>query len=199
MFAYIDGFLDYAEGDVAVLDVNGVGYNIIISSRTFSMLPSIGEKVKLYTYTAVREDAFLLYGFLSRSELNLFKMLITVNGIGPQGGLSILSEFTPEELQFAIISQDAKTISKAPGIGIKTAERLIVDLKNKVDMVVCDAASSVKALSKAVSESEEYRDAIEGLMALGYSGTDATRAVNSVGDIEGMTASKIVRAALKKM
>ena len=199
MFAYIDGFLDYAEGDVAVLDVNGVGYNIIISSRTFSMLPSIGEKVKLYTYTAVREDAFLLYGFLSRSELNLFKMLITVNGIGPKGGLSILSEFTPEELQFAIISQDAKTISKAPGIGIKTAERLIVDLKNKVDMVVGDAASSVKALSKAVSESEEYRDAIEGLMALGYSGTDATRAVNSVGDIEGMTASKIVRAALKKM
>ncbi|MCR5256099.1 MAG: Holliday junction branch migration protein RuvA [Acetatifactor sp.] len=199
MFAYIDGILDFAEDDLAVLDVNGVGYNIIISSRTLSLLPGCGERVKLYTYTAVREDAFLLYGFLSRAELNLFKMLITVNGIGPKGGLSILSAFDPEELKFAILSQDAKTISKAPGIGLKTAERLIVDLKNKVDMVFYDGSSSAKALKAPTKESEEYRDAIEGLMALGYSGTDATRAVNSLGDIEGLTAAKIVRAALKKM
>ena len=134
MIAFVRGEIENISEDHAVIDVGGIGYNVRISPGTAGRLPGIGKEVKLYTYTCVREDAFWLYGFLSRDELELFKLLITVNGIGPKGGLAILSVLSADDLRFAIISGDAKAIARAPGIGAKTAGRVILDLKDKISI-----------------------------------------------------------------
>ena len=126
MIAYVKGTLEDRSEDNAVVDVGGIGYNIRISADTAARLPGIGEKVKLYTYTSVREDAVQLFGFLSRDDLEIFRKCITVSGIGPKGGLAILSVLDADSLRFAIMSGDAKAITKAPGIGTRTAERLIL-------------------------------------------------------------------------
>ena len=132
MIGFVHGILEELTKDCAVLDVNGFGINVNISTSTASFLPPLGEEVKLYTYTCVREDSFSLYGFSSKDELELFKKLITVNGIGPRGGLSLLSAVSADDLRFAILSGDVKLISSAPGIGKKTAERVVLDLKDKL-------------------------------------------------------------------
>ena len=132
MIAYLNGTVESLESDNVVIDVNGIGYNVMISGSTADKMPGIGSTVKIYTYTCVREDAFNLFGFLSRDELNFFKMLISVSGIGPKGGLAILSVMTPDDLRFAILAGDAKAISRAPGIGKKTAERLVLELHDKI-------------------------------------------------------------------
>ena len=132
MIAFVQGEIADITEDTVVLSVNGFGINVHISGRVAAELPGIGEKVKLHTYTLVREDAFLLYGFLHKNDLELFKKCITVNGIGPKGALAILSTMDADALRYAILSKDAKAIAKAPGIGQKTAERLILDLKDKV-------------------------------------------------------------------
>ena len=134
MIAFVRGIIEEITEDIVILDTGGIGYNINISGQTAASLPGIGREVKLYTYTCVREDAFLLYGFMRRDELQIFKKLITVNGIGPKGGLAILSVMSADDLRFAIISGDAKAIAKAPGIGAKTAGRVILDLKDKISM-----------------------------------------------------------------
>ena len=120
--------------DNLVLEAGQIGYNIKISARTANALEGIGTSVKIYTYTLVREDTFGLYGFLTRDDLEIFKKLITVNGIGPKGGLAILSVMSADELIFAIAAGDAKAISKAPGVGARTAERVILDLKGKISL-----------------------------------------------------------------
>ena len=136
MFAYVNGFLEDATVDNAVIDVNGFGINVRISADTASRLPGIGEEVRLYTYTYVKEDAFLLYGFLSRSDLEMFKLCITVSGIGPKGALAILSVMDADSLRFAIMSGDAKAISRAPGVGARTAQRLILELKDSSPLMI---------------------------------------------------------------
>lgn len=133
MFAYVNGFLEDATVDNAVIDVNGFGINVRISADTASRLPGIGEEVRLYTYTYVKEDAFLLYGFLSRSDLEMFKLCITVSGIGPKGALAILSVMDADSLRFAIMSGDAKAIS-GPREWDRTAQRLILELKDKISI-----------------------------------------------------------------
>ena len=125
MIAYVKGIVEDITEDNAVVDVGGMGYNIRISADTAARLPGIGETVKLYTYTSVREDAIQLFGFLSKNDLDIFRKCITVSGIGPKGGLAILSVLDADSLRFAILSGDVKAITKAPGIGSKTAERLI--------------------------------------------------------------------------
>mgnify|MGYP002512201537 FL=1 len=134
MIAYVNGIIDDITDENTVIDVGGVGYNVKISADTAARLPGIGEPVKLYTYTSVKEDSFQLFGFLSRNDLELFRKCITVNGIGPKGALAILSVLDADSLRFAIMSGDAKAISKAPGIGARTAERLILELKDKIRM-----------------------------------------------------------------
>ena len=128
MIAYVNGVVDIISEDNVVLDVGGIGYNIKISASTAEKLPGAGKQVKLYTYTSVREDAIQLFGFLSRNDLDIFKKCISVSGIGPKGALAILSVLDADSLRFAILTGDAKAISKAPGIGAKTAERLILEL-----------------------------------------------------------------------
>lgn len=196
MYAYFKGKIAAKELDLAVLEVNGIGYNIRISADTSSLLPAVGEEVKLYTYTSVREDAIALYGFLTKDDLDMFKLLIGVNGIGPKGGQSILSVMTPDDLRFAIVSGDAKMIAKAPGIGAKTAQRIILDMKDKVSLEdTLHSAGEETRVDPSVSDS--VREAVEALTALGYGMTEAARAVKEVKDAEQMTVEEILKASLK--
>lgn len=202
MIAYVNGIVEDIAEDNAVIDVGGIGYNVKISADTASRLPGIGEPVKLYTYTCVREDAFQLYGFLSRGDLEIFKKLITVNGIGPKGGLSILSVMAGDDLRYAIMSGDVKAISKAPGIGAKTAQRVILDLKDKIaidDALIDREIASTAAGGGLSGDTPQKREAIEALVSLGYGQTESAKAVNSIEGIENMDSGAVLKAALKKM
>ncbi len=202
MIAYVNGIIDLIEEDNAVIDVGGIGCNVKISADTASRLPGVGEPVKLYTYTCVREDAFQLYGFLSREELEIFKKLITVNGIGPKGGLAILSVMDVDDLRFAIMSGDVKAISRAPGIGAKTAQRVILDLKDKisVDDALINREIAVTAAGNILkADTPQKQEAVEALVALGYGQAESVKAVNAIEGIEEMDSGAVLKAALKKL
>ncbi len=201
MIAYVDGIVENVEPDNVVVDVGGMGFNVKISEATAQRLPGCGMPVKLYTYTCVREDAFQLYGFLSRDELRVFKLCLTVSGIGPKGGLALLSALDADSLRLAIMSGDVKAISRAPGIGKRTAERLVLELKGKISMEELSADRQMAELGgKAVAaDSPQKREAIEALTALGYGQADAMRAVSSIEGIENMDSGAVLKAALKKM
>lgn len=202
MIGFVNGIVEYIEEGTVVLDVHGFGINVHISADTISKLPPIGDTVKLYTYTCVREDAFLLYGFLSRNELEIFKKCITVNGIGPKGALSLLSAMDANTLRLAILNEDKKLISKAPGIGARTAERLILELKDKLkyddELISMEIAGSA-SISLTSNDNEQKREAIEALVSLGYGQTESAKAVNSIENIDSMDSSAILKAALKKI
>ena len=203
MIAYVNGILENLEEGNAVIDVGGVGINVGISGSTMDRMPGIGEAVKLYTYTNVREDTFSLFGFLSRDELALFKMLITVSGIGPKAGLSILSVMTPDDLRFAIMSGDSRTIAKAPGVGKKTAERITLELRDKIKVTEDDMVSSGVTVSDDLTgDVASARDeAVAALVALGYNSTDAMKAVRKVlksGEGASADTEVLLRLALKE-
>ena len=205
MIAYVNGILESIEEGLAIVDVGGVGMNVFISGSTMDRMPGIGEAVKLYTYTSVKEDSFTLYGFLSRDELSLFKMLISVNGIGPKGGLSILSVMTPDDLRFAIMAGDAGTISKAPGVGKKTAERITLELRDKIKATEDDMlrSSSAVTLDDLTGEASSARDeAVAALVALGYNSSDAMKAVRKVlaeNDSASDDTEMLLKLALKEI
>ena len=203
MIGFVRGIVDTITEDCAILDVNGVGYNVHISSDTVSKLPGIGEEVKLYTYTSVREDAIWLYGFLTRKDLEIFKKCITVSGMGPKGALSILSVMDADSLRYAISTGDKKAISKAPGVGPKMAERLILELKDKVDfddaLIDREIGATTAGNNAFAIDSPEKKEAVEALVALGYGQTESLKAVNSIQGIEAMDSGAILKAALKKM
>lgn len=201
MIAYVKGIVADISEDNVIVDVGGIGYNVKISASTASLLPGIGEEVKMHTYTLVREDAFSLYGFLTRDDLEIFKKCITVNGIGPKGALAILSVMDADSLRFAIMSGDAKAIAKAPGIGGKTAERLILDLKDKISLeeTLFSKEAAVYAGAKAVSESPACSEAIEALVALGYGQAQAVKAVKSVEGRDAMDTGELLKVALKNL
>ncbi|WP_035766022.1 Holliday junction branch migration protein RuvA [Butyrivibrio sp. NC2002] len=181
MIAFVNGILDMTDGQSCVIDVQGVGYNVNISGYTADRLPGIGEIVKLYTYLSVREDAMSLYGFLSRDELDFFKMLISVSGIGPKVGQAILSVMTPDDLRFAILAGDSKSISKAPGVGKKTAERLVLELHDKISAEdITGADFGGDGLSGSSEKEGAQSEALEALVALGYSASEASKAVRKV-------------------
>lgn len=153
------------EEENIVIEVNGIGYNVRIPAGMAGRLPQIGEVVKLYTYTSVREDAIGLYGFLSRDDLNMYRQLITVSGIGPKGGLSVLSAMSADELRMAVISQDAKAIAKAPGVGTKTAQRIILELKDKIsleDTAMMREVNQVPQDSMLTGKSQAQTEAVGG-------------------------------------
>ena len=200
MIAYVNGIVEDIAPDNVVVDVGGVGMNVKISADTAARLPGVGEQVKLYTYTSVREDAFWLYGFLSRNDLEIFKKCITVSGIGPKGALSILSVLDADSLRFAIMTGDAKSIDKAPGVGTKTAERLILELKGKLEiddaLIGREAAAYQKSL-QPVGDSLKKQEAVEALVSLGYGQAEAAKAVNAIPDLEEMETGAVLKAALK--
>jgi len=203
MIAYLKGEIVYVTEDNLVLDVNQVGYNVKISSSVANALPGVGNIVKIYTYTLVKEDAFQLYGFLTKDDLEIFKKVITVNGIGPKGALAILSIMSADDLRFAIIAGDAKAISKAPGIGAKTAERLILDLRDKVSVDEAFDLAFQNSNKTDVSGNDLTghikNDAVEALVALGYSASDALQAVKKVDISEDMDTEQLLKQALKQM
>lgn len=203
MYAYLKGTLEEIAEDAVVVEVGNIGYNVRVSATTTQGLPGIGSEVKIYTYTLVREDAFTLYGFLTKDDLEIFKKLITVNGIGPKGGLAILSVMNADALRFAIMAGDAKSIAKAPGVGNKTAERVILDLRDKISLedTLLGLGEPVVTANAAGGGADNVmkREAIEALVALGYSASDATNAVKRVEVDENSTVEVILKAALKFM
>lgn len=201
MYAYLNGILVDIEEDNCIIDVNDIGYNVQISGQTMTRLPGIGERVKLFTYTNVKEDALQLYGFLSKADLGMFKKCITVSGIGPKGALGLLSAMNADDLRFAIISQDVKAISKAPGIGKRTAERLILELKDKlaIDDTMINKEISAYQGGAIMIDDAQKKEAVEALVALGYGQTESLKAVNAVPDAENMDAGALLKAALKKL
>lgn len=200
MISYIKGPLVEIEGDIIVVEAGCVGYNIRVPLSLLDGLPDIGSEVRIYTYLQVREDAMSLYGFLNRQDLKMFRLLLGVNGIGPKGALGLLSAMSPDDLRLAIISGDAKAISKAPGIGSKTAQRLILDLKDRIP--------AEQIVSMIEQKSEEHgtgrggavgKEAVDALVALGYSAMEATKAVRQVEILDGMTVEQVLKASLKYM
>ena len=202
MIGYIRGILEEADEQSVIIDNHGIGYRIFVPSSAFSGALPIGKEVKIYTYLSVKEDAMQLYGFLTRDDLRMFRMLLGVNGIGPKAGLGILSALTADELRFAVLADDAASIAKAPGIGKKTAQKLILELKDKLnleDAFEQKLANQAAGDISAADTGSQVQEAVQALTALGYPGTDALRAVKKVEGAESMTVEEILKAALKKM
>ncbi len=200
MISYVRGELAAVEPQKAVVDVGGVGYGVYMSQQALSLLPQPGNEVKLFTYLNVKEDAMQLFGFLTKDDLEIFKLVIGVSGIGPKGGLNILSCMSPDELRFAIMSGDAKAISAAPGIGKKTAEKLILELRDKVDIAdMLESAvhgGSSEDLRAAEAESGMQAEAVQALVALGYGNAESLRAVRKTSP-DCQTVEDILKEALK--
>ncbi len=201
MYAYFIGSVAEVNADSCVLEVNNIGYNIMIPASTAEKI-SVGDTdVKLYTYTSVRENAIELIGFISKDDLKLFSELITVSGIGPKAALSLLSYTDADSIRIAIVTGDVKTLSKAPGLGKKSAERIIVDLKNKYDSTTIIRSSSGAGGSVDIVNNNdltpEMTEAIDALSALGFKEADARRAVMMADVGDDASVDDYIAAALK--
>lgn len=201
MYSYIKGELAEVNTDHIVIDVGGIGYMIYIPAQSLNYLPGIGEILKVHTYLYMREDAMILYGFLTKDDLEMFKLLITVSGIGPKGGLAVLSTLSSDDLRFAVLSGDSKAISKAPGIGSKTAQRVIIDLKDKLSLEDAFEKKLEHENEKinVSSNSQVKNDAVMALNALGYSSAESLKAVSKVEMTDDMDVEDVLKAALKHM
>ena len=202
MYSYIKGELAEVNTDHIVVETGGIGYMVYVPAQSLEYLPSIGDDIKIYTYLYIREDAMILYGFLTKDDLEVFKLLITVSGIGPKGGLSILSTLSSDDLRFAILSGDSKAISKAPGIGSKTDQRVIIDLKDKMSLEEAfekKIENTENSLKIPEGHNAVKNDAVLALNALGYSSTESLKAVSKVEITEGMDVEEVLKLALKHM
>jgi Holliday junction DNA helicase RuvA len=200
MYSYIKGVLAELEEDAIVVETGGIGYHIYTTGQTFSRLPSLGDEVKIYTYLYIREDAMLLYGFCSKDELRVFKLLLGVSGIGPKGALAILSVMTTDDLRFAVLGDDAKTIAKAPGVGVKTAQRLILELRDKLSIEDAFEEKLSQAEDTARDRAKGAKnEAVQALVALGYSSSEALKALGGIEITEETDVEDILKAALKNM
>lgn len=196
MIGFVEGIIEYIDVDKIVVNNNGVGYNVFMPASQIDTL-NVDETVRVFTYLNVREDAMQLFGFLTRDDLEVFKLLITVNGIGPKGGLAVLSTITTDDLRVAVISEDAKAISKAPGIGAKTAQKVIIELKDKLNLE--DVLETKSDVNFQVNDNNSMSEAVMALVALGYSQADAYRAVKSIDNIEELDVENVIKMALKKI
>ncbi len=199
MISYIKGTLERRGENDIIVETGGIGYRIFVSPATLAKLPQTGETVQIFTYVSVKENGMSLYGFAAREEQEMFEKLLLVSGVGPKGALGFLSVLKPSEIVMAILSDDVKTLSKAPGIGRKTAQRVILDLKDKFKTE--DAVSSFEGaadIAESFVGGDAKFEAIDAMTALGYSRSEAAQAVNAVA-AEGMTTEDILKAALKRM
>ena len=195
MFYYINGTVSVLEENLAVLDCGGVGYACYTTAYTLSQL-QLGKQQKLYTYCNIREDAFDIFGFYTKEELNCFNRLLSVSGVGPKAALAILSSITPDQLTLAVMTGDEKTLTLAQGVGKKMAQRIILELKDKMGMQLSDhhSISGVTAISVGSKTSE----ATAALASLGYSNSEIGLALKNI-DVENMPLEEIVRTALRSM
>lgn len=205
MFYYIHGNLTHLAPGFAVLDVGGVGYRLTISGTTYNAMPPRSSAnpptVRLYTYLAVREDDLELFGFATQEELSSFKMLISVSGVGPKAAMSVLSFLTPEKFALAVCTDDRKTISKANGIGPKTAARIILELKDRMlkeNGGELPSAGGTLPIPEASGGRGKLGEAIDALLVLGYTRAEASAVLKDL-DIAGMELEEIIRASLKKL
>lgn len=195
MISYMKGTLAHLGDSVVIVETGGIGYQIFVSPAVAGKMPAIGCEVKLFTYMNVKEDGISLFGFSSKGEQEMFLKLLSVGGVGPKGALGFLAQLTPEEIVLAILSGDEKTLSKAPGVGKKTAQRVILELRDK-----CSAQEAImQPLGVDMTNMGGAKlEALEAMVALGYSRTEAAKAVGQVAT-EGMTTEGILKASLKKM
>ena len=197
MIKYLNGTLAEVDIDSIVVEVSGIGYGVNVPVSVIENVREIGSKIKIYTYMNVKEDDVSLYGFLTKDELEIFKRIISVSGIGPKGGLAILSTLSADDLRFAVLSDDAKAIAKSPGIGLKTASKLILELKDKFDLQEAFDKKSANMAQVSVKNNTEAQDAIEAFVALGYSSSDALKAVRSLDIDDSVPSGQIIKMALK--
>ncbi|WP_028243689.1 Holliday junction branch migration protein RuvA [Pseudobutyrivibrio ruminis] len=202
MFSYIRGTLADIDDNVVTVENNGIGYGMSASLNTIRQLPAIGSEVKLNTKLIPKEDSLTLYGFYDKEELKMFELLLCVSGIGPKGALAILGNMTVSDIQFAVAGGDAKAFAAAPGIGKKTAERIIIDLKDKVDIIGAFEAKITSDLSgtkKAAPATSVKEEVLEALVALGYSPSNAARALDKMTITESTTTEQLLSDTLKQM
>ena len=201
MIAFIKGVLEETAEDSIVLDVSGIGYRIYVPGQLHDRLPPAGETIRIHTYLQVREDAMTLFGFLTKDDLQMFRLLLGVSGIGPRGALAVLSVMTADDLRFAILGDDAAAIARTPGIGAKTAKRLILELKDKVSFEEAfenklEQSADVPASSGTNGVKSE---AVLALTALGYSRTEALKVLGGIEITEDTGVEELLKQALKKM
>jgi len=201
MIAYVKGPIAYANDQSVVVDANGVGYLIHISTSTLSRLPPCGAEVQIFTYMQSNENGQSLHGFLTQEEVRLFTLLISVSGIGPRVASQILATMSPSQVVIAIVADDAAALSKAPGVGKKTAQRVLLELRDKIK--TADSWASAGGTEQAFAglstgTRSEKQDAMDALLALGYSRTEAMQAVMEAAE-EDMSADQIIRLSLKKL
>ena len=199
MIAYISGALVSAGENYIVIDNHGMGYRIFVSGKFLEHIPAYGTQIKIYTHMYIREDELTLYGFHSEEELSVFRILIGISGVGPKVAMAILTALTIQELQLAVISEDAKTISKANGVGTKGASRIILELKDKLRMEDMMDVAYEQSIVQDTQDLNAARDAILALVNLGYSNSEAALAVKKIGDTSQMDIESILKAALKKL
>ena len=202
MIAFLKGEIEELEETRVLLDVNGVGYGVFITGRDASALSGRHDNIKLYTYLQVREDAMQLYGFLRKDDLHVFRLLLGVNGIGPKAALGMLSALSANDIRFAVLAGDAKAISKAPGVGPKTAQKMILELKDKFDLQETFDSSVAEGKESGIPNTgtKQIQDeAVQALVALGYPVSEALKAVRAADTGEDMSTEDLLRAALKKM
>lgn len=197
MYAYLNGVVADKGQNTLVIDVNGVGYLLSVSMNTLQETPPVGEKMKVYTHFSVREDAVDLFGFATQEEKSMFTRLLTVSGIGPKVALSILGAIPLRDLTLAIITGDITSLSRAPGVGKKTAQRLALELKEKVEQSDLDYTPASGAPVTAVQE-DAAQEALAALQSLGYTPAEAARAVSQVKG-QSDSANELVRLALRNM
>ncbi len=196
MIYNIKGVLTYTEPTFAVIECGGIGFKCFVSMNTLQQLTSIGSEVNLFTYMAIREDAMDLFGFYTQDELQAFKLLITVSGVGPKAAVAILSVLTPERLSVAVSSGDIKSIQAAQGVGKKTAERVVLELKDKMT-VLCGSSASVVEGIQSVSSNSNAQEAVEVLVSLGFNQSDATTVVGGMD--KSLSVDDMIRNGLKQL
>ena len=199
MIAYIKGMLEIKTKGYVVIEVNGIGYKIFMAENAIEKLGITGEKVQVYTYMRVREDDISLYGFLSNEELRMFELLLGVGGIGAKGALAILSNITPSKFALAVISNDIAILKKIPGIGPKTAQRVILELKDKLkkeQQVTSETSEEeISSFKQAVAEDERITEAVSALQVLGYSRREIAEALEKL-DLSTLSVEDIIRKSL---
>ncbi len=202
MYSYIKGQLaEVIDENHIVVENHGIGYDICVPATLLETLPETGAEIKIYTYLHVKEDIFMLYGFLSPDDRKVFKLLIGVSGIGPKGALGILSVMSADTLRFAVLSEDAKAIAKAPGVGGKTAQRVIIELKDKLSL---EEAFELKTEHVAADAGKDEvkgkkKEAVEALVSLGYASSEALKVLSGIEITADSTVEEILKQALKSM
>lgn len=199
MIGFVRGIVEEIEDGSLIIDRNGIGFQVFVPGGVLGEQYRIGEEVKVYTYLHVKEDVMQLYGFLTKDDLSVFKLLLNVNGIGPKAALGVLSGITADELRFAVLSDDAATLSKAPGIGKKTAQKMILELKDKFSLEDAfeQKLSNVQERNLGDADQDVAKEAVQALVALGYSNTEALQAVRKVEMQGDMDTESVLKAALK--